>query len=98
MKKRVIPILILIAFLGGYGAVSSLFTVEEQGPVYQEITVADSVFEDKFYFEQLTEEEQPWAHPQVYKGRSFSAQQYVYLFFRPQICWLNRKGKDLLHS
>ena len=56
MKKRVIPILILIAFLGGYGAVSSLFTAEEQGPVYQEITVADSVFEDKFYFEKLNNE------------------------------------------
>ena len=67
MRKRIIPLIILLAFLGGYGAVSSLFTAEEQGPVYQEITVAESVFEDKFYFEQLTEEEQ-LIYKELYQG------------------------------
>ena len=67
MKKRMIPILILIAFLVGYGSVSSFFTAEEQGPVYQEITVADSVFENKFYFDQLTEEEQ-LIYKELYQG------------------------------
>lgn len=44
-----------------------MFTAEEQGPVYQEITVADSVFEDKFYYEQLTEEEQ-LIYKELYQG------------------------------
>ena len=67
MKKRIIPIIILLAFLGGYGAVSSFFTAEDNGPVYQEITVADSVFENKFYFGQLTEEEQ-LIYKELYQG------------------------------
>lgn len=67
MKKKLLPILILIAFLGGYGAVSSLFTAGDNGPVYQEVTVSDTVFENKFYFEQLTEEEQ-LIYKELYQG------------------------------
>ena len=67
MKKRIIPIIILVAFLGGYGAINSIFSADDNAPVYQEITVADSVFEDKFYFEQLTEEEQ-LIYKELYQG------------------------------
>lgn len=67
MKKRIIPIIILVAFLGGYGAINSIFSADGNAPVYQEITVADSVFEDKFYFEQLTEEEQ-LIYKELYQG------------------------------
>lgn len=67
MKKKLLPIIILIGFLAGYGLVHFFFDSENQGPVYQEITVADSVFEDKFYFEQLTEEEQ-LIYKELYQG------------------------------
>ena len=67
MKKKLLPILILLSALVGYGSVQFFFEAEEQGPVYQEITVAESVFEDKFYFEQLTEEEQ-LIYKELYQG------------------------------
>ena len=67
MKKKLLPILILLSALVGYGLVQFFFEAEEQGPVYQEITVAESVFEDKFYFEQLTEEEQ-LIYKELYQG------------------------------
>lgn len=67
MKKKLLPIILLIGFLAGYGLVHFFFDLENQGPVYQEITVADSVFEDKFYYEQLTEEEQ-LIYKELYQG------------------------------
>lgn len=67
MKKRIIPIIILLASLAGYSAVNFFFPAEDNAPVYQEITVADSVFEDKFYFEQLSEEEQ-LIYMELYQG------------------------------
>lgn len=67
MKKRIVPIIILLASLVGYGTVSFFFPTEDNAPVYQEITVADSMFEDKFYFEQLTEEEQ-LIYKELYQG------------------------------
>lgn len=67
MKKKLLPILILLSAIIGYGSVQFLFDAEEQGPVYQEITVAESVFEDKFYYEQLTEEEQ-LIYKELYQG------------------------------
>lgn len=67
MKKKLLPILILLSALVGYGSVQFFFEAEEQGPVYQEITVAESVFEDKFYYEQLTEEEQ-LIYKELYQG------------------------------
>ena len=67
MKKRIVPIIILLASLVGYATVSFFFPTEDNAPVYQEITVADSVFEDKFYFEQLTEEEQ-LIYKELYQG------------------------------
>ena len=67
MKKKLLPILILLSALVGYGSVQFFFEAEEQGPVYQEITVAESVFEVKFYFEQLTEEEQ-LIYKELYQG------------------------------
>lgn len=67
MKKRIIPIIILIASFMGYSAVSFFFPEEKNAPVYQEVTVADSVFEEKFYYEQLTEEEQ-LIYRELYQG------------------------------
>ena len=55
MKKKLLPILILLCSLVGYGSVQFFFDGDNEGPVYQDITVAESVFEDKFYYEQLTE-------------------------------------------
>jgi len=67
MKKKLLPMLILLSALVGYGSVQVFFDAEEQGPVYQEITVEESVFEDKFYYEQLTEEEQ-LIYKELYQG------------------------------
>ncbi len=67
MKKRIIPIIILLASLAGYSAVNFFFPAEDNLPVYQEVTVAESVFEDKFYFEQLSEEEQ-LIYMELYQG------------------------------
>lgn len=67
MKKRIIPIIILIVSIASYSAVDLFFTAEDNAPVYQEITVADSVFVDKFYYEQLSEEEQ-LVYKELYQG------------------------------
>ena len=67
MKKKLLPIIILLSALVGYGSVQFFFEAEEQGPVYQEITVAESVFENKFYYAQLTEEEQ-LIYKELYQG------------------------------
>lgn len=67
MKKRIIPIIILFASLAGYSAVNFLFPTEDNAPVYQEVTVEESVFEDRFYFEQLSEEEQ-LIYKELYQG------------------------------
>jgi len=67
MKKKLLLILIAIGFLVGYGSFHFFFDAEDHGPVYQEITVADSVFENKFYFEQLIEEEQ-LIYKELYQG------------------------------
>lgn len=67
MKKRIIPFIIVMAFFAGYSAVTSMFWTDDNAPVYQEITVADSLFENKFYFEQLSEEEQ-LIYKELYQG------------------------------
>ncbi len=91
MRKRIIPVIILLAFLGGYGAVSSFFTAEENAPVYQEITVADSVFEDKFYFEQLSEEEQ-LIYKELYQGVDAHAEEITVH------CLDGEQAGEILHS
>lgn len=91
MKKRIIPIIILLAFLGGYGAVSSIFSADENAPVYQEITVADSVFENKFYFEQLSEEEQ-LIYKELYQGVEAHAEDITVH------CLDGEKAGTILHS
>ena len=91
MKKKLLPILILLSALVGYGSVQFFFEAEEQGPVYQEITVAESVFEDKFYFEQLTEEEQ-LIYKELYQGVDAHAEDITVH------CLDGQKAGIILHS
>ena len=91
MKKKLLPILILLSALVGYGSVQFFFEAEEQGPVYQEITVAESVFEDKFYFEQLTEEEQ-LIYKELYQGVDAHAEDITVH------CLDGQKAGMILHS
>ena len=91
MKKKLLPIILLIGFLAGYGLVHFFFDLENQGPVYQEITVAESVFEDKFYFEQLTEEEQ-LIYKELYQGVDAHAEDITVH------CLDGQKAGMILHS
>ena len=91
MKKKLLPIILLIGFLAGYGLVHFFFDLENQGPVYQEITVADSVFEDKFYYEQLTEEEQ-LIYKELYQGVNAHAENITVH------CLDGQKAGLILHS
>lgn len=91
MKKQLLPIIIVIIFLGGYGAISSIFSADDNAPVYQEITVADSVFEDKFYFDQLTEEEQ-LIYKELYQGVTAHAEDITVH------CLDGQKAGLILHS
>lgn len=65
-KKKIVPLIMILACLCGYGIVNFVIS-SITAPVYQEITVDDSVFENKFYFEQLPEEEQ-LVYKELYQG------------------------------
>lgn len=73
MKKKIVTcFLLIVLLLTGCDIVSLL----ETPPEYIEVTVEDSVFENKFYFEQLSEEEQ-LVYKEVYQGLLDSQEEFV---------------------
>lgn len=64
MKKRIVGIVFILAFIGGYLLMGQ---GDFFGPEYQEVRVEDSTFESKFYFEQLDEEDQ-LVYKEIYQG------------------------------
>ena len=66
-SKKILPLILCVAFLCRYGIVNILFPMDDNAPVYQEVHVPDSVFENKFYFEQLSEGEQ-LVYKELYQG------------------------------
>ena len=62
-KKRVGWFLVIVLLACAY----SIFTMSELEPEYIQVTVEDSIFEDKFYFQQFSEEEQ-LVYKEVYQG------------------------------
>lgn len=67
MKKRLIGLVLLLACISGCFPVL---------PNFQEITVEESVFEDKFYYEQLAEEEQ-LVYKELYQGANVYAEEVI---------------------
>lgn len=91
MKKRVLPFIILIAFLAAYGTVHFISIKDNNAPKYQEIVVAESVFENKFYFAQLTEEDQ-LVYKELYQGVDAHMEDITVH------CWDGEKAGRILHD
>lgn len=77
MRKKIISIVYaLLLTLVISGCVAWIPTFEKE-PLFQEITVDESLFEDKFYYEQLSEDEQ-LAYKEIYQGIS-EMQEEIYV-------------------
>ncbi len=61
--------LVLLLCITGCSATNNQGVISDAEPEYMQITVEDSVFEEKFYYEQLSEEEQ-LVYKEIYQGLS----------------------------
>lgn len=113
MKKRIISgFLLMMLLMTGCSAGKEQGITSGGTPEYTEVTVEDSVFKDKFYFEQFSEEEQ-LVYKEIYQGLYDSQEQItvhsndgnqvnrifvaVMLDF-PEIFWTDGSGKSSTYN